>query len=170
MPTPEGVIRNEATTTLILASLAIAFCVNLLPWQGTALLVRPDFLLIVLIYWCMEEPRRVGSATAFSLGILMDIAEGALTGQNAMVYSLSAYLALNFRLRILSFDRGLQILHVFPILLLGQGVFALQQLVINTPFPGGAYFLRSVLGMLIWPIICWALEIPRRQPQKDEIT
>ena len=169
MPTPEGVIRNQAATPLILASLAVALCLNLLPWEGMGLLVRPDFLLLVLIYWCMEEPRRAGASTAFFAGILMDIAEGSLTGQNALVYSLSAYLALTFRLRVLSFNWMLQALHVFPILFLGQAVFALQQLIIDTPFPGAAYFFRSILGAIIWPIICMLLEIPRRRSLRNKI-
>src|SRR5258708_32022473 len=107
MPTPEGVIRNEASAGLVLVSLTLAFCLNLMTWQGTPLLARPDFLLLVLIYWCMEEPHRIGATSAFFAGLLMDIAESSLTGQNALVYSLSAYLALNFRLRILSFNWGL---------------------------------------------------------------
>jgi rod shape-determining protein MreD len=169
MPTPEGVIRNEASTALVLVSLTVAFCINLLPWHGTALLVRPDFLLIVLIYWCMEEPHRVGATCAFIAGLLMDIAESSLTGQNALVYSLSAYLALNFRLRILSFNWGLQALHIFLILFLGQTIFTLQEIILGTAFPSSGYFLRSVLGMAFWPLISWIIELPRRRPMRDEI-
>lgn len=169
MPTPEGVIRNPVTPTLVFVSLVAGFCANLLPWQGTALLIRPDFLLLALIYWCLHEPRRIGATSAFFLGLLMDVAEGSLVGQNALVYSLSAYLAFSFRLRILSFNWVLQALHVLPILLLGLGLFALQHLFLANPFPGTAYFLRGVLGMLLWPVMCWMLELPRRQPLKNEI-
>ena len=169
MPTPEGVIRNQVTPAQMFISLALAFSLNLMPWQGSALLAHPDFLLIVLIYWCVEEPRRVGATSAFFLGLLMDVAESSLIGQNALVYSLSAYLALSFRLRILHFNRALQALHIFPILLLGQGLFALQLLIINAPVPDPAYYLRSALGMLLWPVLCWVLELPRRQPLKNEI-
>jgi rod shape-determining protein MreD len=169
MPTPEGVIRNPVTVGLIAVSLIAGLCLNLLPWQGTALLARPDFLLLVLIYWCIEEPRRVGATTAFFLGLLMDIAESSLTGQNALTYSLSAYLALTFRLRILGFSSLAQALHIFPILLLGQGLFLLQQLILDTPLPGSTYLLRSVLGMALWPMLSWILELPRRRQLKDEI-
>lgn len=169
MPTPEGVIRNPVTTTQITVSLLAAFSFNLLPWHGTALLARPDFLLLVLIYWCIEEPRRAGATTAFFLGLLMDVAESSLTGQNALVYSISAFLAITFRLRILGFTWPSQALQIFPILLLGQGLLVLQQLILNEPFPGAAYFLRSLLGMGLWPVLCFILELPRRRQLKDEI-
>jgi rod shape-determining protein MreD len=169
MPTPEGVIRNQVTSAQIAVSLIVAYSLNLLPWHGTALLVRPDLLLLVMIYWCIEEPRRVGATTAFFLGLLMDVAESSLTGQNALVYSLSAYLAITFRLRILAFTWLSQALQIFPILLLGQALFVLQQLILDTPFPGLVYFLRSVLGMALWPILSFVLELPRRRQLKDEL-
>jgi len=49
---------------LVLGTLFAGFCLNLVPWQGPALLTRPDLLLLMLIYWCMHEPRSVGAASA----------------------------------------------------------------------------------------------------------
>ncbi|MES2354681.1 MAG: rod shape-determining protein MreD [Pseudomonadota bacterium] len=169
MPTPEGVIRNEPTASLVLISLALALCVNLLPWQGVPLLVRPDFLLLALIYWCIEEPHRVGATGAFFTGLLMDIAEGSLMGQNALIYSLAAYLVLHFRLRILSFNWVSQALHIFPILCLGQAIFVLEQAILGAALPSPLYFLRTVLGAAVWPILAWVLEFARRRPQKDHL-
>jgi len=169
MPTPEGVIRNEPTPSLVLISLAVALCINLLPWQGVPLLVRPDFLLLVLIYWCMEEPHRVGATGAFFTGLLMDIAEGSLMGQNAMIYSVAAYLVLYFRLRILSFNWLLQGLHILPVLCLGQAILVLEQAFLGAAFPSPLYFLRSILGAAAWPILSWILELARRRPQKDHL-
>ncbi len=169
MPMPEGVIRNQVSPVLVLISLAIGFALDLMPWTGTAFLLRPDFLLVVLLYWCMEEPRRVGATSAFLLGLLMDVAESSLIGQNALVYSLAVFLALEFRLRILRFNWPLQALHVLPILFVSQCLFALQQLFLGTPFPDTIWFVRSALGMALWPLVSWLLELPRRQPVRDEI-
>ncbi len=169
MPTPEGVVRNPAGPLLIGLSVLTAFCFNLLPWQGIALLARPDFLLLALIYWCIEEPRHVGATTAFAGGLLMDVAESSFVGQNALVYSLAAYLAVTFRGRILRFGWGAGALHVFGILLLCHALFALEHLMLATPFPGREYFLRAPFGALLWVPLCWLLEQPRMQPRKDEV-
>ncbi len=169
MPTPEGVIRNFASSRLILISLAIGFLANLLPWQGTALLIRPDFFLLVLLYWCMEEPRKIGASTAFFAGLLMDIAGGYYLGQNALIYSVSAYIALHYRLRILGFNSAFQALHILLILLLGQAILILQFIILGVKFPSYFYFMRSGLGTCLWPLMSLLLEIPRRQSIKDEI-
>jgi rod shape-determining protein MreD len=169
MPTPEGVIRNIASTKLILISLAMGFLFNILPWQGTYLLIRPDVYLLVLIFWSIEEPRKVGASTAFFSGLMMDIAGGYFFGQNALVYSISAYIALQFRLRILGFNLIIQALHIFVILFLGQALLVLEFLIVGVEFPDNFYFLRSLIGMCLWPIIALILELPRRQAMKDEI-
>ena len=168
MPTPEGVVRNPPTSALILGSLACAFGLNLLPWPAPVLLARPDFLLLALIYWCMEEPRQVGASSAFLAGLLMDVAESSFLGQNALVYSLAAYLAIAFRSRVLSFGWSGQSLHLLPILLLGHALVALEHLVLGSPFPAAAWLLRVPLGVLAWPVICWVLEQPRLQAPREE--
>ena len=169
MPTPEGVIRNIASTQLILISLVIGFLINIMPWQGTFLLIRPDVYLLVLIYWSMEEPRKVGAGTAFFSGLLIDIAGGYFFGQNALVYSISAYIALQFRLRILSFNLVVQALHIFVILFLGQAILVFEFLIMGVELPNNFYFLRSLIAMCLWPVISLILELPRRQAVKDEI-
>ena len=57
---------------------------NLLPWSGWALLVKPDFLLLALLCWAMHESRNVGQSWAFVLGLIMDVADSVLLGQNAL--------------------------------------------------------------------------------------
>lgn len=168
MPAPEGVLTNPATPATILFSLLAGLSLNLVPWPGVASLARPDFLLVLTIYWCIAEPRRVGATAAFAAGLMMDVAEAWLLGQNAMIYSFSAYLAVVLRGRILNFGRIAQALHVLVILLLGQGLFIVQQLVLSAPLPGPWFLLESLLGMAFWPVAAAALELPRRRPLKDE--
>jgi rod shape-determining protein MreD len=169
MPTPEGVIRNPVSGGLILSTLFAALCLNLVPWHGPALLARPDLLLLMLIYWCMHEPRSVGAASAFLGGLVMDVAESAILGQNALTYSLAAYLAISMRLRVLRFGFWAQALHVVAILLLVQLLQLLENFLIGVPLPSSLYFGRSVFGAVLWPFISWLLELHRLQPRREEI-
>jgi rod shape-determining protein MreD len=170
MPTPEGVIRNPIRGGLILGTLFAGFCLNLLPWHGRALLVRPDLLLLMLIYWCMHEPRSVGAASAFVGGLIMDVAESAILGQNALTYSLAAYLAISMRLRVLRFGFWAQALHVAAVLLLVQLLQLLENFLIGVPLPSWLYLGRSLLEALLWPFISWLLELYRLQPRREEIS
>ena len=170
MPTPEGVIRNPIRGGLILGTLFAGFCLNLLPWDRTALLVRPDLLLLMLIYWCMHEPRSVGAASAFVGGLIMDVAESAILGQNALTYSLAAYLAIFMRLRVLRFGFWAQALHVAAVLLLVQLLQLLENFLIGVPLPSWLYLGRSLFGALLWPFISWLLELYRLQPRREQIS
>ena len=81
----------------IVATFIAAAMVNMMPWTGYAAWLRPDFVALVLLYWIIDQPRLVGFTAAFSLGLLMDVAEGALLGQHALSYTILAYagIALN---------------------------------------------------------------------------
>ena len=68
----------------IVFTLLGALLLNLLPWSGSWLWVRPDFGALVLLYWCIAQPRRIGFTAACLLGLLMDIADGSLFGQHAL--------------------------------------------------------------------------------------
>jgi rod shape-determining protein MreD len=41
-------------------SLVGAYLLAVLPWSGSWLLARPDFVLIVLLFWALHEPRSIG--------------------------------------------------------------------------------------------------------------
>ena len=59
-PVARDVMKLPASGTLILFSLLGAFCLSVLPWSGPWLLVRPDFVLVVLVFWTIHEPRSIG--------------------------------------------------------------------------------------------------------------
>ena len=78
----------------IVSTLIVALMINLLPWSGVWLQVKPDFVALVVLYWCIHQPRKVGFTVAFSLGLIMDVAEGSVFGQHALAYSVLAYAGL----------------------------------------------------------------------------
>ena len=70
--------------SFIVVTLIAALLVNLLPWSGAALWIRPDFVALVVLYWCIEQPRKIGFLAPWLLGLFMDIADGSLFGQHAL--------------------------------------------------------------------------------------
>src|SRR5450759_1145938 len=85
-PVSHESMKAPATTKLVITSLVVALLINLIPWEGVALLMRPDFLLLMLLYWAVHEPRHIGQGMGFFLALLMDVADSALLGQHALVY------------------------------------------------------------------------------------
>lgn len=151
----------------ILLSLAGAFLLNLVPTGRTPGI--PDWVALVLAFWCVREPLRVGLAAAFLLGILSDVASGAVMGQHALAYVLLAHLASRLSRRILWFGLAQQSLHILPLLLLTQAVILLARLLAGGEFPGLWYFASSLIATLLWTPVTYVLLLPQFQPaEKDE--
>jgi rod shape-determining protein MreD len=95
-------------------SLTAALVINLMPLGRAPIL--PDWVALVLCFWCVREPLRVGMVAGFVLGLLMDVGYGSLMGQHALAYVLLAYAAGTLSRRILWFGPLQQSLHVLPML------------------------------------------------------
>ena len=154
----------------ILVTLIVALLFNVLPWSGWALWLRPDFVALVVLYWCIEEPRKIGFLSAWSLGLLMDVAEGSLLGQHAFAYSILAYAGIALHRRVQRFSMAPQIFHVIPLLLLTDLVTLVVRGLAGGDFPGYVYFLSSLTGGALWPALSQLLKLPQRpRPDPDRV-
>src|ERR671918_3158094 len=116
-------ILQPVRASTIIASFALALFLNFLPCRDLRLV--PDFVALVLLFWCIRQPRLVGLGVAWSLGLVTDAGNGVLLGQHALAYSLLAFLGIWFSRRILWFGSGLQALHIGVMLLAAQAVVVL---------------------------------------------
>jgi rod shape-determining protein MreD len=161
-------ILLPASGKFILFTLLCALILNLLPWQGYGLLLRPDFIALALLFWCIHHPRRLGMTAAFVLGLLIDVADGALLGQHALAYTIMVYLALLLRRRILMFPLQQQALHIFPLLLALQLITLFIKFATGTFIGGWGILLTSATSTLLWPPLSFLLQIPQRKSPKSE--
>lgn len=148
-------------------TLFAAFLLNLLPWGQTPGV--PDFVALALIFWNVHQPRRVGMAAAFVFGLLMDVHDASLFGEHALAYTLLSYGAISLHRRILWFPVVSQVLFIAPLLLVAQLALLLLRLWVGAAFPGWTYFVDSLVGALLWPVVTWLLLAPQRRPvDRDE--
>lgn len=154
----------------IVLTLMMALIVNLLPWSGLALAIKPDFVALTLLYWCIHQPRKVGFVVAFLFGVVMDIADGSLLGQHALAYSVLAYAGIVLHRRVLGFSMRHQVLHVIPLLLLNDIIVLAIRAMAGSDFPGWLYFFGSLLGGILWPLLSWMLRLPQiPKPDPDHV-
>ncbi len=147
-------------------TLIVALMINLLPWGGWLLAIKPDFVALVLLYWCIQQPRKIGFTTAFLLGLVMDVADGSLFGQHALAYSVLAFAGIVLHRRVLMFTLKDQILHVISLLLLNDLIVLALRALVGAGFPGFGYFIGSVIAGGLWPFICYYFKLPQR-PRLD---
>ncbi len=151
----------------IVLSLVIALFLNLMP--SGMVPGMPDWVALVLAFWCIREPYKVGMASAFALGIFMDVADATLMGQHALSYVLLAYGAGTLSRRVLWFSFLEQALHLLPLLLAMQVVTVLVRLAGGAEFPGWGFFLGSFTAAVLWYPLTYLLLLPQFQSEdKDD--
>jgi len=166
---PAQHILLPAKANFIAASIAAALAFNLLPWQS----VRgvPDLLALVLVFWCVHQPRKMGIGLAWMLGLVMDASNGVLFGQYALAYAALAYAAQALHRRILRFPLWQQAAHVLVLLLGSQVLMLTVRMIAGATYPGLSFFAGSLLAAALWPLVTYVLLMPQRRPVNvDETT
>ena len=142
-------------------SLFVALLLNIQVWGRIPGV--PDFVALVLVFWGIHQPRRAGIGLAFCMGLLMDVNDATLFGENALAYTLLSYFAITIHRRVLWFPLPTQAVHVLLLLLLAQLVQSMVQFVVNGRTPGWLFFLESFTAAALWPIVTWLLQAPQRR-------
>lgn len=156
-----------ANPLFIWGSLLLALLVNMLPLGRQPWV--PDLLALVLVFWSVHQPLRVGIATAFLFGVAMDVHEAALLGQHALAYTTLSYFAITIHRRLLWFSVPSQALQVLPLFAAAHAIELAIRLLAGGIFPGAAIALAPVIESLLWPVVSVILLAPqRRAPDPDE--
>jgi len=132
-------------------SFLVAFLLTLVPMPEWAERLRPQWVAIVLIYWCMALPERVNVGTAWLLGLFMDVAHGTLLGQHALALSIVGFVAviMHSRLRVLPLWQ--QSGTVFLLLLVNALIVHWIDGFTGHPPTDWRYLLPPVAGTIMWP-------------------
>ena len=162
---PRQILR-PVRSIWILLSFICAYTLNFIPWDNRQVTFQPDFVLLLLLYWCTHLPGRISIGTAFVCGIVMDIADANVFGQHALAYVLAAFLVLQLRRRMLMHSLWQQSVHVFGLLFVAQLCMALTRLLGGAQFIGLGYFVAALTGALLWPVVSHMLQVPQRLPTK----
>ncbi|MBZ8140415.1 rod shape-determining protein MreD [Rubrivivax gelatinosus] len=167
MPRGSDQLLLPVNPFFIALTLLLAFAFMLLPLGPHPAL--PDLLAVVLVFWTVHQPRRVGVGVSFVFGLLLDVHQGALLGQHALAYTLLAYAASSMHRRLLWFGLVEQAVQIAPLFFAAHLVSLLVRLMAGGMFPGWWLLLAPVLEALAWPLVTIVLLAPqRRAPDPDE--
>lgn len=140
----------------------IALLLTIMPLPDWMRYYRPDWVGLVLIYWCLALPERVGVSTGWITGLLVDLLTGTLLGQHAMALTIVAYLTLKFHQRVRLFPVWQQAMTILVLLVLHQLLVLWVSRFIGRTGPPWYYWAPAVTGMFAWPFIYVALRAIRR--------
>ncbi|MEY6432287.1 rod shape-determining protein MreD [Thioalkalicoccus limnaeus] len=155
--------RTRRGGGVILATLAVAMILTLLPMPDWSVPYRPPWIALTLLYWVLAVPERVGVFSAFGLGLLLDVVSANLLGQQALSLAVMAYLAEVLHRRIRLFPPLQQTLSIWMLLLVERLLFLWLLVATGQPLPPPVYWAGTVTGMLLWPWLFVVLRDLRRR-------
>lgn len=164
MMRPGKALLLPASPWFMALSVVLAIASDMLAhaWLGPAVWM-PDLLALVLVFWIVHQPLRVGVTTAFVLGLLLDVHQGAVLGQNALAYVVMAYLGTVLRRRLQWFDLGTQALHLLPVFVLMHLLQTAASLLAGGSWPSWWLMLPPFAEALLWPLVTVLLLAPQRR-------
>ena len=164
---PEEILRPPQPW-FVLLTLLVALVANMAPASGVFMALRPDFLAVVLLYWCIQAPRYVGVGTAWFVGLVMDVADATLFGQHALAYAVLAFAADYFRRRVLRFPLWQQAVQVAVLLVGTAGLVLVVRFIGGAPMPRWTYAAPPIVGALLWPLLSVLLQRPQRPRRRAD--
>ena len=150
----------------LLVALLLDMLQNMGLWGRAAW--TPDLLALVLVFWSVHQPLRVGIGTAFILGICVDVHQSSLLGQHALAYTVLSFLAIAIHRRLLWFSVPSQALQVLPLFVAMHVIELVLRLIGGGKFPGLWMLAPPLIEALLWPVASVLLLLPqRRTPDPD---
>ncbi|MDZ4730132.1 MAG: rod shape-determining protein MreD [Xanthomonadales bacterium] len=135
----------------IVTSLLIAMVLTIIPLPETIQPLRPYWVALVLIFWCLETQGIISLGAAFLLGLGLDLLTGSLLGMHALGLVIMTYLVTRFRPRLRFFPPWQQALSVLALLVNDQIIVVWIISLRGDSLPTASYWLAPLLGMLVWP-------------------
>jgi rod shape-determining protein MreD len=143
--------RSRANTLMFWGSIGICYLLQLMPLPPALLPFKPFWLALVLTYWALETPERIGLGLMFALGLAGDVLSGELLGEQAARLCVLGFIVLRFRPRLRFFPMWQQSLAVLALLLNDRIFLLMIHAFAGDPLPAPSFWLAPLTGTLAWP-------------------
>jgi len=147
----------------IVITLCVAMLLMILPMPEWARPFRPQWVTLVMLYWAIALPHRVGVGSGFVVGIVLDALTGTLLGQHALGLSVVTFIAIQLHQRIRVFPFWQQSLGILVLLVIEHLLSLWVMGATRGVTPGLVYWAVPLIGALLWPWIFVTLRRIRRQ-------
>ena len=135
----------------IVTTLVVALVLSIVPLPGWLEPMRPYWVALVLLFWCLETQGIITLGAAFALGLVLDLLTGSLLGMHALGLVIMTYLVTRFRPRLRFFPPWQQALSILALLVNDRIIVVWIISLRGDSLPSAGYWLAPVIGMLVWP-------------------
>lgn len=145
--------HNWGNRWLMLVTLLLALIFSIYPLDGIGRWLRPEFVVLLVIYWVIHLPQEFGPGLAWLIGLFQDLVEGSIFGQHALALVVVAYICLLSYQRLRTYELWQQSAWVFVLV----GIHQLFDNWVNSlnGNTGKAlmFLLPAIISALCWPVI-----------------
>lgn len=155
--------NNRISILVIWLTLLIGLCLQIIPWPLEYNIFKPHLLMLIMAYWLIALPHRIGMGMAFLLGIVLDLFSGSLLGIHAFIFSCVAYL-LMFKFQLIrNLALWQQSIIIFAVsLCYNILVFLFQVSIYHTIKISPLILISSFVDGVLWIVIYLFLRLIRR--------
>jgi len=142
---------------VILVSLLAALLLSVYPLPMEFRWWRPEFVLMVALYWIFFMPIRVSFTFLCLLGMFQDLLEGVPFGQHSLGLVIVAYIAILSYQRVRNFSIWRQSGWIFILIGIAQLTDNWVQGMAGRPLSGIQFLYPALTSALLWPACNWWL-------------
>lgn len=146
-------VATRASSIFIFFCFSVAFLFSILALPNAVSYLRPEWVAMVVIYWVIKSPAKVGVVVAWSSGLVLDILEGNLLGVNALSLAVVAYLVLTMHQRIKLFPLIQQSFTVFLVVGIHLMIGHFIRNLVSDSVSGMAYLIPAFSSAVVWPVL-----------------
>ncbi len=160
-------IQQKQGNSIIIISFVVAVMLTALPLPDWAVNWRPAWVALVLIYWCMAVPDRVGISVAWFMGLILDVQQSTILGQNALGLICIAYITIKSYQRMRVAPLAQQAVLICFYLLFYELIMLLITGYLGKGTSDWTYWMPAISSMFLWP---WLFIILRDLRRKFQIS
>lgn len=137
-------------------TMLVGLVFQLYPWSSSGVIIRPDFLLVIALYWLLQAPYHCNIGWVWFAGLLVDLSTGSLLGQHAFTFAVTAFFGLLYQRRLVLFNRWQLYLYVVALFGVQRLLILLLKLFAGSEMPDWTYSLPVISDLLLWQIMIMA--------------
>lgn len=150
-------MADRENLLIVLLTAIVGLVLSILPLPSWLTVVRPAFLVLVVLYWSTMTPYVAGLTLGFLCGLALDVFQGSLLGEHALALSLVTYLAVRLNLIMRAKPLFEQSLYVFAALLIYELLLWVIDGWTGRSLSSPLRWVHTAVGALLWPIVAGVL-------------
>jgi rod shape-determining protein MreD len=150
-------VNNRENLLVILLTSVVGLVLTIMPLPYWVTVIRPAFLVLVVLYWSTMTPFVAGLALGFISGLALDVFQGSLLGEHALALSFVGYLAIRLNLLMRAKPLFEQSLYVFAALLVYELLLWVVDGWTGRSLSSWLRWVHTATGALLWPVIAGVL-------------